>query len=202
MDRKLPKEFYADTNVTGLARALLGKVLVTRIGGVRTAGIIVETEAYDGPGDRASHAFGNRRTRRTEPMFALGGIAYVYQCYGIHFLFNVVTGIADRPQAVLVRGLQPLEGSDIMAARRGMDIAKPALTAGPGSLCRALGINASLTGTSLLGDVVWIEDAPTVPDAEIAVGTRVGVAYAGDDALLPYRFWIRGNAWVSRAKGL
>lgn len=202
MVRKLPDECYAGTNVTGLAKALLGKVLVTDIDGIKTSGIIVETEAYDGPHDRASHAFGNRRTRRTEPMFAPGGIAYVYQCYGIHFLFNVVTGVAGIPQAVLVRGLQPLEGLEAMAARRGMDAAKPALTAGPGSLCRALGIDARLTGESLQGDVIWIEDRPMIEEGIVATGTRVGVAYAGNDALLPYRYWIRGNAWVSKAKGL
>lgn len=185
-----------------IAKALLGKLLVTEIDGVRTAGRIVETEAYAGAEDRASHAFNNRRTNRTEIMYAPGGVAYVYLCYGIHHLFNVVTMGKDVPHAVLVRGLEPVTGVDTMLRRTGKTTLNSTLSAGPGSLTKALGITTRLTGESLLGPVVWIEDAPAVPARNIVAGTRVGVAYAREDAYLPYRFWIKDNQWVSRGKGL
>lgn len=199
---KLEQAFYADKDVLKVAKALLGKVLVTEIGGIRTAGRIVETEAYNGAADRASHAWNNRRTNRTEVMFGPGGVAYVYLCYGIHHLFNVVTNVRDTPNAVLVRGLEPLEGIDRMLFRCGKQKLDYTLTAGPGSLSKALGITTALTGRSLLGDEIWIEDAPPVPKKDIVAGTRVGVAYALEDAYLPYRFSIKGNPWVSKGKGL
>jgi DNA-3-methyladenine glycosylase len=199
---KLERAFYADKDVLKVAKALLGKVLVTEIAGVRTSGRIVETEAYNGVVDRASHAWNNRRTNRTEIMFGPGGVAYVYLCYGIHHLFNVVTNSEDVPHAVLVRGLEPLEGIDHMLFRCGKQKLDHTLTAGPGSLSKALGITTALTGQSLLGDVIWIEDAPPVPKKDIVAGTRVGVAYAMEDAYLPYRFSVKGSPWVSKGKGL
>ncbi|MGN7720154.1 DNA-3-methyladenine glycosylase [Chitinophaga sp. 22620] len=199
---KLERAFYADKDVLKVAKALLGKVLVTEIAGVRTSGRIVETEAYNGVVDRASHAWNNRRTNRTEVMFGPGGVAYVYLCYGIHHLFNVVTNLEDVPHAVLVRGLEPLEGIDHMLFRCGKQKVDYTLTAGPGSLSKALGITTALTGQSLLGDVIWIEDAPPVPKKDIVAGTRVGVAYAMEDAYLPYRFSVKGSPWVSKGKGL
>ncbi len=199
---KLEPAFYLEKNVLKVAKALLGKVLVTEIEGVRTSGRIVETEAYNGAADRASHAFNNRRTQRTEIMFGEGGAAYVYLCYGIHHLFNVVTNLQEVPHAVLVRGLEPLEGIPDMLHRTGKQRVDYTLTAGPGSLSRALGISTALTGQSLLGSRIWIEDAPAIPPKDIVAGTRVGVAYAMEDAYLPYRFWIRGNKWVSKGKGL
>jgi len=151
--------------------------------------VITETEAYAGVDDRASHAFGNRRTRRTEPMFDAGGIAYVYLCYGIHHLFNVVTAGKGVPHAVLVRAGTPLEGHETIAGRRGMPADDKRLLAGPGSLARGLGITTALTGESLLGKRVWIEDRGIeVEDGAICSGPRIGVDYAGEDALLPYRF--------------
>src|ERR1043165_2500798 len=153
----LPPSFYTRTNVVQIARALLGKVLVTHVGGVRTAGMIVETEAYAGPSDKASHAFGHRRTRRTEPMYAEGGVAYVYLCYGIHHLFNVVTHMADVPHAVLVRAVEPLEGIEHMLERRRMDSVRHSLTGGPGAMSQALGITTKLTGASLQGPLITIE---------------------------------------------
>lgn len=187
----LPAAFYASDDVVMIARELLGKVLCTRIRGAVTKAAITETEAYAGVGDRASHAFGGRRTRRTEPMFGAGGTAYVYLCYGIHHLFNVVTADVDTPHAVLVRAGHPLEGEALMKRRRGRTSTARTLLAGPGSLARALGITTRLSGTSLCGETVWIEDHGLAVDSRtVTMGPRVGVDYAGDDARLPYRFHI------------
>lgn len=186
---KLASTFYTRRDVIVVARDLLGKVLCSKIGGRLTAAVITETEAYAGIDDRASHAYRGRRTQRTEPMFAAGGIAYVYLCYGIHHLFNVVTGQRDEPHAVLVRAGLPLTGVDTMLVRRGKTCVDNTLLAGPGSLARALGIRTDLSGTSLLGNRLWIEDREVaVPDDAIATGPRIGVDYAGDDAARPYRF--------------
>lgn len=199
---KLELSFYEREDVIRVAKDLLGKLLVTNINGVRTAGRIVETEAYAGATDRASHAYNHRRTSRTEIIYAPGGVAYVYLCYGIHHLFNVVTHGKDVPHAVLVRGVEPEEGLEEMLLRTGKTKVDTTLTAGPGSLSKALGITTALTGESLLGNTIWIEDAPALPQRRIAAGTRVGVAYAKEDAYLPYRFWIKDSKWVSRGKGL
>lgn len=199
---KLSNAFYERADVVKIAQELLGKLLVTEIGGLRTSGRIVETEAYAGKTDRASHAWNDRRTRRTETIYSHGGVVYVYLCYGIHHLFNVVTNQREVPHAVLVRGLEPVEGIDTMLWRCGKQKLDTTLTAGPGSLSKALGITTALTGESLSGDVLWIEDAPRIPKTQIVAGTRVGVAYALDDAYLPYRFSVKGNKWVSKGKGL
>ncbi len=189
-------------DVVQIARELLGMVLVTETDGVRTAAKIVETEAYAAM-DKASHSHSNRRTRRTEPMFGKGGTAYVYRCYGIHHLFNISTNVADVAEAVLIRGVEPLEGAEIMQARRGLEVMHPKVSAGPGNVTVAMGISGNFTGKDVFSDALWIEDRGLRPaPEEIAVGTRVGVAYAGEDAYLPYRFWIRGNPWVSKGKGL
>ncbi len=200
--KKLTPSFFLREDVVAVARDLLGMVVVTEIAGQRTAGKIVETEAY-AAFDKASHSHSNRRTARTEPMFGTGGTAYVYRCYGIHHLFNIATNKAEVAEAVLVRGIEPLEGVDIMLARRGMEEITPKLTAGPGNLTVALGIGKVHTGDNIFGEALWIEDRGLLPPADaIATGTRVGVAYAGEDAYLPYRFWIAGNRWVSKGKGL
>lgn len=199
----LPDSFFLREDVLLIAKELLGKVLVTNFDGEYTAGMITETEAYAGVTDKASHAYGNRRTARTEIMYHSGGVAYVFLCYGIHHLFNVVTNAGDVPHAVLIRAVEPLQGTDIMMRRRKMDILKPALTAGPGALSMALGINRRHTGVYLNSAELYIEDRGiTVPTQDIVAATRVGVAYAGDDALLPYRFSIKGNRYVSKGKGL
>lgn len=199
----LPEDFYTRNNVVQIAKELLGKVLVTNFNNEYTAGIIVETEAYAGAGDKASHAYGNRRTARTEIMYGKGGIAYVYLCYGIHHLFNVVTNVQDTPHAVLIRGVEPIDGMDIMLERRGKDKLTPALTAGPGALSMALGIHTVHTGLSLLDETLFIEDRGIkIKKTDIVAGTRVGVAYAQEDAFLPYRFWVKGNPYVSKGKGL
>lgn len=199
----LPESFYTRKDVVKIARALLGKVLVTNIDGITTSGIIVETEAYAGAGDKASHAYGNRRTNRTEIMFRNGGTAYVYLCYGIHHLFNVVTNVHEVPHAVLIRAIEPLEGIAYMLERRGKDKLTPALTAGPGAMSAALGIVTAHTGMLLRDDAIYIEDRDIkIQPKDVVAATRVGVAYAQEDALLPYRFYIRGNKYVSKGKGL
>ena len=199
----LSDAFYRRKDVVKIAQELLGKVLVTNFGAQLTSGIIVETEAYAGATDKASHAYKNRRTARTEVMYMAGGTAYVYLCYGIHHLFNVVTNIQDQPHAILIRGLEPLEGIDIMLQRRGKETLQPLLTAGPGALSMALGIHTHHSGMQIGSNDIYIEDRGIkVSKADIIAGTRVGVAYAMDDALRPYRFSIRGNPYVSKGKGL
>jgi DNA-3-methyladenine glycosylase len=186
---KLPLEFYLREDVVQISRELLGKVLCTQLDGRLTRAVITETEAYAGAGDKASHAYGGRRTKRTERLYARGGTAYVYLCYGIHHLFNVVTNAVDTPHAVLIRAAMPLEGSDLMQKRRNKRQLDKTLLAGPGSLAQALGITTNLTGTNLLGDQIWIEDHQiSVADEAITAGPRVGIDYAGKDATRPYRF--------------
>ena len=195
---KLPRAFYTDADVVALARRLLGSLLVVPArDGRRVSGIIVETEAYRGPEDRASHAHAGRRTRRTETMYARGGTAYVYFVYGMYHQFNVVTSRQDVPHAVLVRALEPVEGIALMRRRRPGEPDRN-LTSGPGKLCLALGIDRRLDAADLLGDRVWIEERPRIPAAAIASGPRVGIDYAGDWAGRPWRFWVRGNPFVSR----
>ena len=184
----LPSSFYVREDVIQVAKNLLGKVLVSNSGNKLTAGIICETEAYAGAVDRASHAYSNRRTARTEVLFQRGGISYVYLCYGIHYLFNVVTGIENVAHAVLIRNIIPIEGIDTIKKRRGKKENEP-LTTGPGTLCQALRIRADHNGISLQGPELWIEDRGiVVQNKHIKSTPRIGVAYAGEDALLPYRF--------------
>jgi DNA-3-methyladenine glycosylase len=196
---KLPLSYYLNQNVIFLAKDLLGKVLFTNINDEITAGIIVETEAYFGIQDKASHAYGGRRTNRTEPMYSKGGISYVYLCYGIHHLFNIVTSVEDEPHAVLIRAVEPLIGKDIIEKRRNMPVTKPAVSSGPGSLAKALGINGSFNKKSLIENEIWIEDQNIryTPD-QITEVPRVGVGYAQEDALLPWRFFVKGNKYVSK----
>jgi DNA-3-methyladenine glycosylase len=199
--KKLPRRFYTREDTLLIARELLGQRLVVPAGeGSRVAGRIVETEAYLGPEDRASHAFGNRRTPRTEPMFGLGGTAYVYFIYGMYFQFNVVTGVESVPHAVLVRAVEPVEGIEVMRARRPVKDERN-LTAGPGKLCMAMGIDLRLNRADLLGHSVWIEKDRSIAAREIASGPRIGIDYAGEYAVMPWRFWIRGNPYVSKIRG-
>lgn len=196
---KLPESFYTHSDVVSISRNLLGKYLFTRIDGAVTGGFIVETEAYNGIIDRASHAFGNRVTPRTQTMFGHGGVAYVYLCYGIHEMFNIVTSVEGEPHAILIRAIEPTEGIDIMQCRRNMPVVKPNITMGPGSVAKALGISRAINAISLQSDTLWIEDRGLVfPNEAVASVPRVGVDYAGADALLPYRFYVKGNKYVSK----
>ena len=196
---KLPESYYQSADVVALSRDLIGKYLFTRIDGELTGGYIVETEAYNGAVDKASHAYANRKTNRTEVMFRQGGIIYVYLCYGIHEMLNIVTSTEGHAQAILIRAINPTEGIDIMLHRRKMFALKPNITMGPGSVAKALGISRAINAQSLQGDIIWIEDRGlTFPDESIAAVPRVGVDYAGEDALLPYRFFVKGNPYVSK----
>ena len=195
---KLGREFYLRENTLKVARELLGKLLVVAADdGKRVSGVIVETEAYLGVTDRAAHSYGGRRTARNEVMYGGGGHAYVYFIYGMYFQFNVVTGPADHPQAVLIRALEPVEGIEVVRARRG-EMNDRNLTSGPGKLCIAMGIDRGLNGEDLLAEKVWLEDYRKVPPKQVAVGKRIGIDYAGEDAEKPWRFWIRGNQNVSK----
>lgn len=196
---KLPQSFYLNSDVVSLSRQLIGKYLFTSTNGLLTGGYIVETEAYNGIIDKASHAFGNRRTPRTEIMYKEGGIAYVYLCYGIHEMLNVVASAENEPRAILIRAIEPTIGIDIMLERKRMETLKPNITAGPGSVAKALGIDRKLNGISLQSDQLWIEDRGLIfTDDQIAAVPRIGVAYALEDALLPYRFYVKGNKYVSK----
>ena len=186
---KLQKTFYEEEDVVRLAQAVLGKYIFTSFNGILTGGIITETEAYAGVTDRASHAYGNRRTGRTEIMYAAGGTAYVYLCYGIHSLFNIVTSKRDIPHAILVRAIFPTHGLDEMMKRRNRAKTGKSFSGGPGTVSQALGIHYSHSGLSLEGNEIWLEDRGLSPAPEhVVAGPRIGVEYAGADAVLPYRF--------------
>jgi DNA-3-methyladenine glycosylase len=196
--KKLDYSFYRRADVLKIARELLGKILVTEFRGRRTSGRIVEVEAYNGVIDRASHAYSGRRTARTEVMYAEAGTAYVYLIYGMHHLFNVVTNGRDVPHAILIRALQPLEGIPLMLRRAGKKVADHRLARGPGNLARALGLATAHTGASLLDDEVYIaDDGFRVRGSDLGTSPRIGVDYAGADASLPYRFFVKGNPHVS-----
>lgn len=183
-----------------IAEELLGKILCTRIDGEYAAGRIVETEAYAGITDRASHAFGGRRTARVEPMYGPGGRSYVYLCYGIHHLFNVVTNEPGIPHAVLIRALEPIDGHLLMQERTRSKQLRT-LARGPGKLARALGITTAHTSLSLQGPLIQLlDDGFRYPAELVARGPRIGVDYAGDDAFLPYRFYVRQHPDVSGKK--
>jgi DNA-3-methyladenine glycosylase len=196
---KLPESYYLGTDVVAISKSLLGKYLFTCIDGVTTGGYIVETEAYNGAIDKAAHSYGNRMTPRTKTMFMQGGIAYVYLCYGIHEMFNIVTSTEGHAQAILIRAVHPIKGIEAMQVRRNMPVLKPTITAGPGSVAKALGISRNINAISLQSDTLWLEDRGLNFTADqITVGPRIGVAYAGEDALLPYRFYVKGDIYVSK----
>ena len=201
--KKLGHSFYNRTNVVLIAKELLGKILVTNFNDVLTAGRIVETEAYAGPIDRASHAYGGRRTNRTEVMYKEAGTAYVYLCYGIHQMFNVVTNEKDIPHAILIRALEPLEGINTMLERTGKTKADFTLTKGPGNVGKALGLHTRHSGVSLLSNEIFIaEDEFIVKKKDIIATPRIGVDYAADDAALLYRFILKNSPYISGKKGL
>lgn len=188
---KLSPEYYLNENVVEISKDLIGKVLFTKFEGKTTAGIITETEAYAGINDKASHAYGGKKTHRNEVMYHKGGKAYVYLCYGIHHLFNIVTNKEEVPHAVLIRAIYPIIGEQEILKRRNTTKYIKNLTVGPGKVSQALGIKTKHNGMLLSGNQIWIEDQGISLDQKlINVGTRIGVEYAKEDALLPYRFWI------------
>ena len=195
--KKLPSSFYLRDDVVKIARELLGKVLVTKWNNEYTSGRIVETEAYGGALDKASHAF-KGKTARTSVMFGEGGTAYVYLCYGIHEMFNIVTNKSDVPHAILIRAVEPMEGIDIMLRRTGKKKLDETLTRGPGNVGKAFGFHRSQCGVSLQSDELYVADDGYRPDKkQIMSSPRIGVDYAGEDALLDYRLYIKGNKFVS-----
>lgn len=198
---KLPLSYYQQPDVVALARDLLGKYLYTRIDGVLTGGRIVETEAYAHIDDQACHSHLGRFTKRTRVMYEAGGVAYVYLIYGRYALFNIITNVAGKADAVLIRGLEPTEGIAEMQLRRGLQQPARNLTAGPGLLTQALGIKVEHYGTDLTGPLIWLEDQhePVEPE-DVLASPRVGIDYAGDDAALPWRFRIKDSKWTSPAK--
>jgi DNA-3-methyladenine glycosylase len=199
--KKLDDSFYNRNDVVKIAKELLGKILVTKFDGQLTSGRIVETEAYRGKVDKASHAYGGRRTKRTEIMYGEPGKAYVYLCYGIHHLFNVVTNKKNVPHAILIRAVEPLDGIDIMLERTRKIKLDFSLTRGPGNVSKALGLLSHHTGKNLLNDEVFIaDDGFKLNKKEIEISKRIGVDYAEEDALLPYRFSVKGNKYVSGKK--
>lgn len=193
---KLKQSFYERSDVVLIARQLIGKQLVSKIDDTLTSGIIVETEAYSWK-EKGCHAYNNKRTPRTEIMFANGGRAYVYLCYGMYNLFNIVTNKQDKAEAVLIRALQPLEGVELMRMRRG-NVMDNQLSSGPGKLTQALGISRKHNGLQLDGDHLWVEDGVKVTPSQIALSKRIGIDYAGEDANLPWRFYLRDNIWISK----
>lgn len=200
MDNYLPKSFYQRAGVVQIARELLGKQLFTLVDGQRTGGTIVEVEAYCGASDSACHAFPNKKTARTEVMYQPGGIAYVYLIYGRYNMFNVVTNTAGSADAVLIRAIEPHTGLELIKRRRGQNMVDQRLTGGPARLAQALGIELAMNAFSLHGDSIWIEQGMPVATKDVAVSGRIGVENAGSGALLPWRFFLSGNPFVSRLK--
>jgi DNA-3-methyladenine glycosylase len=198
IEMKLPREFYLREDTLTVARDLLGKLLVVPTeDGERVSGLIVEIEAYMGEIDRAAHSFGGRRTPRNEITYAAGGHVYVFFIYGMYYQLNFVTGAVDRPHVALIRGIEPVEGIEIMRQRRG-PMPDKNLTSGPGKLCIAFGIDRSLNGEDLLGNKIWLEDHETFSHDQIDAGKRIGIDYAEEYAEKPWRFWVRNNPFVSR----
>ena len=195
---KLALDFYKRDDTLKIARELLGKTLVVPDkNGDRVSGKIVETEAYLGPEDKAAHSHNNRRTKRTEIMFHEGGVAYVFFVYGMYFQFNVVVGKQDVPHAILIRAVEPIDGIEIMRKRRGKMPDKN-LTSGPGKLSIALEIDKSFNAENLSGDRVWIEEGGRLSNSKIETGKRIGIDYAEEFANEPWRFYLKGNHFVSK----
>lgn len=197
---KLGKPFYLNTDVVKLAQELLGKKLCTLINGQYTSGMIVETEAYKAPEDAGSHAYNGRRTIRTETMYREGGIAYVYLIYGMYKLFNVVTNENGMAHAVLIRAMEPLEGTDHMLNRRKMKQVHRKLCAGPGLLTQALGIEMKHNEIDLCGDTIWIEDYLSIEAEKIESFARIGLGKLVSEPYLsmPWRFTLKDSIWVSK----
>jgi DNA-3-methyladenine glycosylase len=196
--KKLPIQFYKRADVLLIAKELIGKIVVTNFNGVITSGRIVETEAYIALTDRASHSFGGKRTARNEHMYSVAGTAYVYICYGMHHLFNVVTNAVNIPDAVLIRAIEPIAGIDTMLKRTGKPTLNNTLTKGPGNAAKALGISKEHSGINLAKDEIYIaEDGFEIKGKAIGTSRRIGVEGSGEAALFPYRFYVKGNAFVS-----
>jgi DNA-3-methyladenine glycosylase len=196
--KKIPLLFYTRKDVVLIAKELIGKIIVTNFDGIITSGRIVETEAYIGITDKASHSYNKKRTARNEHMYAPAATAYVYICYGLHQMLNIVTNAKDVPDAILIRAIEPLLGIDTMQKRTGKKILDKTLTRGPGNVGKALGIFKYHSGLNLLDEEIYLlNDGFKIPKDKIGISKRIGVESAGADALLPYRFYLKGNKYVS-----
>jgi len=196
--KKVPLSFYNRKDVVQIAKELLGKIIVTHFDGAITSGRIVETEAYVGIIDKASHSYAGKRTARNEHMYSAGGTAYIYICYGMHQMLNIVTNEKGIPDAVLIRGIEPLKGIDIMLKRTGKKVLEKTLTRGPGNVGKALGIFKHHSGLFLLDKEIYLlDDDYKIANENIGISSRIGVESAGADALLPYRFYVKSNRYVS-----
>ncbi|MCK9447670.1 MAG: DNA-3-methyladenine glycosylase [Bacteroidales bacterium] len=191
----LPSSFFEHEDVVAIAKRLIGCSLHSVVDGVYCSGLIIEAEAYAGAVDKASHAFGGRYTGRTKTLYLSAGHMYVYLCYGMHHLFNIVTAPQGIPHAVLIRALLPLTGIEAMQERRGNKIPFNRLCHGPGNLTKAMGISTIHNGLMLAEGYIWIESGRQIPEAAIEASARIGVQYAQEDALLPYRFTLAEN-WL------
>jgi DNA-3-methyladenine glycosylase len=199
MNMKLPESFYRREDTVAIARELLGKCLFTEIDGLLCGGIIIETEAYIGPHDMGSHSYNNRRTTKNEMMYSEGGVVYMYICYGIHDMLNVVTGLEELSHAVLIRALQPEIGIDIMRMRRNISNNDLRLCQGPGALAKAIGVNKLHNGVSLQDGEIWIEDKGIIfTDEQITAAPRVGLNIPEPYKSIPWRFYVKGNKFVSK----
>jgi DNA-3-methyladenine glycosylase len=200
--KKVPLSFYNRKDVVKIAKELLGKIIVTHFEGHTTSGRIVETEAYVGIVDKASHSFAGKRTARNEHMYSAPGTAYIYICYGMHQMLNIVTNEKEIPDAVLIRAIEPVEGVDVMMQRTGKKTADKTITRGPGNVGKSLGIYKHHSGLYLLDEEIYLlDDSKKIADEEIGISKRIGVESAGEDGLLPYRFYVKGNQYVSGFKG-
>lgn len=196
--KKIPLSFFSRKDVVQIARELIGKIVVTKLDGVLTSGRIVETEAYVAFTDKASHAFAGRRTPKNDHMYEAPGTAYIYICYGMHHMLNVVTNKAGVPDAVLIRAVAPIDGVEKMVERTGKKNLDPTITRGPGNVGKALGVFKHHSGASFLNDDIYLlDDDFKIGNSEIGISKRIGVESAGADALLPYRFYVKGNKYVS-----
>jgi DNA-3-methyladenine glycosylase len=199
--KKLPLSYYAQKDVVSISKDLIGKIIVTNFDGIITSGRIVETEAYIAFTDKASHSFSGKRTPRNEHMYSAAGTAYVYICYGMHQMMNIVTNENNIPDAILLRAVEPLQGIDHMLKRRGKKQSDKTLTRGPGNVGKALGISKLHSGFSLLGNEIYLmEDHFKISPEQIGISPRIGVESAGKDAKLPFRFYVKGNPYVSHTR--
>ncbi|OAQ38223.1 3-methyladenine DNA glycosylase [Pedobacter psychrophilus] len=194
---KLIQSFYDSDDTLKMAKDLIGHFLYTNLDGNITGGMIVETEAYMGVTDSSCHTFNNRKTNRNATMYCQGGVIYMYVCYGIHDMLNIVTGSEGDSQVILIRAIEPLTGIEIMKERRG-DVPLKRLTKGPGSLAKALGLKRIHDGISLTEDKVWIEDQGFKVEPENIIETaRIGLGCPEPYFSIPWRFFLKGNVFVS-----
>lgn len=191
-------DFYKDENVVAIAKQLIGKTLCTKINGQLCKGMITETEAYRGYDDAACHANNGKRTARTEPFYREGGIAYVYLCYGIHCLFNIITNKKNKADAVLIRSIAPLEGVEHMLGRRAKQKLSTNISAGPGNLSKAMGIDMLHNGISLTGPEIWLETGLEIGEEDIGISARIGIDYAKEAAKYPWRFYYKKTRFISK----